>query len=77
MATNLQRTEKESKNHYKQLNKQTMNEYRITVKSDSGKFTFRVIATDEETAKMIVMISEGCPESAIVKVKSKKLIYKP
>ena len=54
-----------------------MKEYRITTKSNFGKFTFKVCALDEQTAKPIVMKSEGCPESAIVKVRSKKLIYKP
>lgn len=53
-----------------------MIQYRITLKSDSGKFTFTGIATDEETAKLIVLKSEGAPESAIIKTKFKKYIYK-
>jgi hypothetical protein len=52
-----------------------MNHYKLTVKSNSGKFRFKIIATDEQTAKLIVMKSEGCPESAIVKTECTKLFY--
>lgn len=46
-----------------------MNEYKVTVKHDKGKTTLKVMAICKESAKAIVMRSEGCPESAIVKVK--------
>lgn len=52
-----------------------MIKYRITLKSDSGKFTFTGIATDEETAKLIVLKSEGAPECAIVKTVIKPYKY--
>jgi hypothetical protein len=54
-----------------------MNLYKITTKNDTGKYTFKVYALDIETAKLMVMKSEGCPECAITKITEKKLIYKP
>lgn len=49
-----------------------MKNYRLTTQSDSGKFTFRIYADSLETAKLILMKSEGCPECAIIKIKEDK-----
>lgn len=51
-----------------------MIDYNITVESDSGKFTFSGTATDMDTAKLIVMKSEGCPETSIIKAEEIKRI---
>lgn len=49
-----------------------INQYTVFVKHDSGKATFIVIASTEQVAKEKVMIAEGCPESAITKVRHTK-----
>jgi ferredoxin len=51
-----------------------INQYTVFVKHDSGKATFIVIASTEQVAKEKVMIAEGCPESAITKVRHTKKI---
>lgn len=46
-----------------------MNKYKVTVKHDKGKTTLKVMAICKDSAKAIIMRAEGCPSSAIVKVK--------
>ena len=45
--------------------------YEVEVQHDKGKSKFNVTASDEETAKKMVMNSEHAPESAIIGVKDK------
>lgn len=45
--------------------------YEVEVQHDNGKSKFNVTASDEETAKKMVMNAERAPESAIVGVKDK------
>jgi hypothetical protein len=52
-----------------------MNIYKITLKSDSGKFSITTTAIDADTAKFIVCEAENCPPSAIIKCKLIKRIY--
>lgn len=42
-----------------------------TVKHDNGIVKIRTAAPDEKAAKEIIMAAEGCPERAIIKLKSK------
>lgn len=46
-----------------------MKQFVVTVKHDTGLKRIRVTASDEAKARELVMIAEGCPESAIVKVR--------
>ena len=46
-----------------------MRKYDVQVEHDNGKATISVVASDEETAKKMVMKSENAPESAIKNVK--------
>jgi len=50
-----------------------MKQFIVTVKHDQGVTRFRVIAANEDAAKLQVMKAEGCPESAIIRVR--KAIY--
>lgn len=45
-----------------------MNEYRITLKHDTGKKTFRVYSNSEAEAMEYICNAENCPNSAIVKI---------
>jgi hypothetical protein len=45
-----------------------MKTFIVTFKHDNGKTKLRITARDERTAKEMVMNSESCPESAIIKV---------
>src|SRR6266566_4317012 len=53
-----------------------MNDYKITVKHDAGKYTLKVTAKDEQAARLMVMKSENCPPSAIIKITFKPCLYK-
>jgi hypothetical protein len=53
-----------------------MNTYKLTLKHDNGKITFEVKADSEKAARGIVCRSEGCPDSAIIKVKEYLQLYK-
>ncbi len=50
-----------------------MFEFIFTLKTDSGKFKIKTIATSLKTAKSIIMNSENCPEQAILSIKTKKI----
>ena len=45
-----------------------MNEYRITLKHDTGKTTFRVYSKSEAEAREYICKNQNCPDSAIVKI---------
>jgi len=53
-----------------------MNTYKITLTSDTGKFTVKTIAQDEATARTMVIKFHNCPESAILKVIETPILYK-
>lgn len=46
-----------------------MKQYIVTIKHDAGTHKIRIIARNEDRAKEMVMASEGCPESAIIRVR--------
>lgn len=52
-----------------------MNIYKITLKSDSGKFSLITTAIDADTAKFIVCEAQNCPPFAVVKCQLIKKIY--
>jgi len=39
--------------------------YTFELTHDNGKFNLSLYSTDEETARKIIMESEGCPDHAI------------
>ncbi len=49
-----------------------MIQFSATIKHDKGSFKIHTVATSEEVAKQMIMKAEGCPESAIIKIKTKK-----
>ena len=53
-----------------------MNNYKLTLTSDTGKFTVKTSARDEQAARQIVCTSYGCPDSAILKVIEYPVFYK-
>ena len=63
---------KDYKNNLKTI---TMNIYKITLKSDSGKFSITTTAIDADTAKFIVCEAQNCPPFAVVKCQLIKKIY--
>ncbi len=46
-----------------------MKQFIVTVQHDNGTVKIRVIASDESKARQMVMKAEGCPESAIIRVR--------
>jgi len=53
-----------------------MNNYKLTVKHDNGKVTFKTSASDEQAARKIVCNAENCPDCAIIKVVEYPIFYK-
>ena len=53
-----------------------MQNYKLTIQSDTGKFTAKVAATSEENAKRLACVCYGCPLSAIIKIKEFPIFYK-
>jgi len=53
-----------------------MTNYKVTLTSDTGKFTVKTSARDEQTLRKIICDSYGCPESAILKVAEYPVFYK-
>ena len=49
-----------------------MKTYILKLKHDKGIVNIKTFASDEQAAKNIICVAEGCPESAI-----KKITYKP
>ena len=45
----------------------TLNEWRVLVHSDQGRFFHLVSAKDEATAIRLVMSAEGCPRRSIIR----------
>lgn len=56
---------------YKEPSKFDMRKYDVEVKHDKGKSTISVVASNEDSAKKMVMNSEKAPERAILGVKDK------
>lgn len=52
-----------------------MNIYKITLKSDQGKYSLITTAIDADTAKFIICEAQGCPPFAVVKCQLIKKIY--
>ncbi len=52
------------------------NNYKVTVKHDSGKVTFKTHASDEQQVRKMICNAEGCPDSAIIKVVEYPIYYK-
>jgi len=50
--------------------------YKLTIQSDTGKFTVKTAATSEEDAKRLACVCYGCPLSAIIKIKESPIFYK-
>ncbi len=53
-----------------------MNNYKLTLTSDTGKFTVKTSGRDEQDAKNKVCQSYGCPDCAIIKVVEYPIFYK-
>jgi len=51
-----------------------MRYYTLTVKHDNGKVKLKTAATSEQAARKIIQNNEGCPDCAIIKVKTGKLV---
>ena len=60
-----------NKVNYKEPSKFDMRKYDVEVKHDKGKSTISVVASNEDSAKKMVMNSEKAPERAILGVKDK------
>ena len=46
--------------------------YRVTVKHDEGKDSYKVLATDAGKAAHFIQLATGCPLAAIIKIKEVK-----
>ena len=46
--------------------------YRVTVKHDAGKDSYKVLANSAEQASKFIQIATDCPASAIIKIKEVK-----
>lgn len=57
----------------KQNNPSSVQLFKVFLSSDSGEISIKVYAIDEISAIDIIMKSEGCPRSAIIKVE--KITY--
>lgn len=51
-----------------------MTKYIATLKHDKGTVKISVLASDIETAKILILKAENCPESAIKSIKANKYI---
>lgn len=53
-----------------------MYNYKVTVKSDTGKFIVKTSAMDEQQVRKAVCQTYGIPDSAIIKVIESAIAYK-
>ena len=49
-----------------------MKQYKVTLKHDKGTSIVIVKAISEESARTMILASENCPPSAIIKIKANK-----